>query len=355
MASEDALVVTGDEAAKESEEKGTANPFSGAGGFENVYGIGQSISNGDWDSVGLNAMGAGVDAVGLAADPLGTLLSWGFGWVIDNVSFIKEPFNDLMGDPDAISGMAASWEKIGTELKGAGKEYGQSVSATTQWEGKSADAYRKLGEDGAKAIDAMAEASTAMKSAVEGAQVVVAAVRGIVRDLIAGAVAEIVSALLKWAAAAAATAGIAAGGAIADAIRIALKWADKISEWMNKLGTVLKNLWNKLDELGSAAASIRKGIDGFFHNLGNMPGIAPKQSAITEQSLTDAARKIAPSTTTGSAASRGFMAGGSEFMPSFRGNIFEAGWTDGGASKLGYEAVKETAKLDDGKDEVADH
>lgn len=353
------MVVTADESTKEADQKGTSNPLSGGGGAENFYGVCQAIDNHDWDSAGLNALGLGVDAVGLVADPLGTLISWGFGWAIENISFLREPFDALMGNPDAIGGMASTWENVGNELKSVGQEYGQAVGGTTGWEGQAGDAYRKLGNDISQKVDQLAAASTSMKSAVDGAGAVVGAVRGIVRDIIAGAIGEIVSCLLKWGIAAACTAGIAAGGAIADAVRIALKWAEKISEWMNKLGTVLHNLWSKLDELGSAATSLRKGIDGFFRNLGEMPGVTPGQKVITEQSVTDAARKIAPSTTTGSAAQRGFLAGGAEFKPAFRGDLADptsgpvsAGWDDSGASKFGYEVVKETAKLDDGADEL---
>ncbi|RRO16184.1 hypothetical protein EIL87_14120 [Saccharopolyspora rhizosphaerae] len=358
MTSKDEMVVTADESTKEAEKNNTANPLSGAGGAENFYGVCQAIDNNDWDSAGLNALGLGVDAVGLAADPLGTLLSWGFGWVIENVSFLREPFDALMGNPDAIGGMASTWENVGIELKAVGQEYGQSVNGTTGWEGQAGDAYRKLGSDVSQKVDQLAAASTSMKSAVNGAGAVVGAVRGIVRDIIAGAVGEIVSCLLKWGIAAACTAGIAAGGAIADAVRIAMKWAEKISEWMKKLGTVLHNLWSKLDELGSVAASLRKGVDGFFRNLGEAPGLNPNQKAITEQSVTEAARKIAPSTTTASSAKRGFLAGGADFKPAFRGDLADAsyspvtaGWDDYGASKFGYEVVKETAKLDDGSDE----
>lgn len=359
MTSKDEMVVTADESTKAADQNNTSNPLSGGGGAENFYGVCQAIDNNDWDSAGLNALGLGVDVVGLAADPLGTLFSWGFGWMIENISFLREPFDALMGNPDAISGMASTWENVGKELKKVGQEYGQSVQGTTGWEGQAGDAYRKLGADISQKVDQLAAASTSMKSAVDGAGAVVGAVRGIVRDIIAGALGEIVSCLLKWGIAAACTAGIAAGGAIADAIRIALKWAEKISEWMKKLGTVLHNLWSKLDELGSAATSLRKGVDGFFRNLGEMPGVSANQKAITEQSVTDAARKIAPSTTTGSAAGRGFMSGGAEFKPAFRGDLTDptyspvsAGWDDGGASKFGYEVVKETAKLDDGADEV---
>ncbi|GAA2780154.1 hypothetical protein [Saccharopolyspora taberi] len=363
MASQSEMVVTAEESAKESEQKGTANPASGAGGVENVIGTAQAIQNGDWDSAGLNALGAGVDAVGLAADPLGTLASWGVGWLIENVSFLREPFDALMGNPDAIGGMASSWENIGKELKSASQEYGQSVEGTTGWEGKSGDTYRKLGADTAKTIDALGEACNGMKGAVDGAGVVVGAVRGIVRDLIAGAIGEIIGALAKWGIAAVCTAGIAAGGAIADAIRIALKWADKISEWMNKLADVLKNLSSHLDKLGSAGKSLKTKVDDFFAGLasppaGNLVKVQPQQ-ALSAKNLDEIGTGAA---TEGSSklsnAWSGLKAGGAEYKPFAKGDIWQPNLDmgpDGGRAKMTYEVAKGASALDDGKDLAAEN
>ncbi|MCI2419162.1 hypothetical protein MOQ72_17085 [Saccharopolyspora sp. K220] len=358
MTSADSLQVTAAESAKESEAKGTANPMSGAGGAENLVGTAQAIQNGDWDSAGLNALGLGVDMVGLAADPLGTLASWGVGWLIENVEFIREPFDALMGNPDAISGMASTWENVGKEVKAVAQEYGQTAQATTGWEGKAGDAYRNLGADTSKMLDALGEGCNGVKGAVDGAGVVVGAVRGIVRDMIAGCIGEIIGAVLRWGIAAACTAGIAAGGLIADAIRIALKWADKISEWMNKLADVLKNLSSHLDKLGSAGKSIRTKVDGFFEGLANPPAlhaVKVQPKTISGQQIDD----IASNATTEGASKlsnawSGFKAGGAEYKPFASGDlrpdmVVDMG-PDGGASKFGYETVKETAKLDDGAD-----
>lgn len=47
-----------------------------------------------------------------------------------------------------------------------------------------------------------------------------------------------------------------------------MKWADRISEWMVKLGAALKNLWSRLDELGSAGTAVRESIEGLVSNVG---------------------------------------------------------------------------------------
>ncbi len=352
MTSEEDLVVTADESNAESARKNTENPANGAGGIENFVGTAMALQNHDWDTAGLSAVGLGVDAVGLAANPLATLASWGVGWAIEHVSFLTEPLNALAGDPNAISGMASSWENIGKELKTVATEYGTSASNTSGWEGKAGDAYRKLAADTAKTIDALGEACNGMKGAVDGAGAVVGAVRGIVRDLIAGALGEIIAAAIKWVAAAACTAGIAVGGAIAEVISIALRWAEKISGWMQKLADALKSLSGFLEKFGTAGKTIKTKVDEIFAGLasppsGNLVKVQP-QKIFSEQNLAKTAEDALSEGT--SPLKKGFT----EYKPFAKGDIWQPNLDmgpDGGRAKFGYEVAKGAAATDDGKDE----
>lgn len=358
MTTEQGMVVSAAEVQKQNEEKNVDNFASGGGGVENAVASWKAIDNGDWDTAGLSVMSLGIDAIGLAADPLGTLASWGVGWLIENVGFLRDAFDALMGDPDEIAGMASTWENVGKEVQEAAEQYRHAAAATTDWEGKAGDAYRKMGSELAEHIEALSAAGKGMKGAVEGAGTVVSAVRGIVRDLIATAVGEIAAAALRWLAASVATAGIAIGGAIADAIRIALKFADKISGYMKKLGEVLHNLWSNIDKLGSAALTVREGIDDFFRLLstppeGNLVKVQSQKNGISEASIDDAASKVNKSSDSWRERS-GLWQGGGEFKPFMKGDIFQphvGAGGDGGMTKLATDAVKEYSKLDDGKDD----
>lgn len=236
----------------------------------------------------------------------------------------------------------------------------------------------------------------------------VGAVRAIVRDMIAMAVGEIIGAVLKWGLAAAATAGIAAGGLVADAVRIALKWADKISEWMNKLSSALKNLSKVLDKFGSAGKSLRTKVDEFFNGLANPPAahmvklrqqptlnsrnieeLASKSPHSKTQSVDNAATNAPPKTnqtnnnattdtptetktnqtnndaTTDTEKStrlkdawEGLKKGGAEYKPFASGDLRPDKFIDMGphfgAEKFGYEVVKGLAATDDGRDLAAE-
>ncbi|TDD86602.1 hypothetical protein E1202_18420 [Saccharopolyspora karakumensis] len=358
MSSENDLVVTADESEADAKENNTYNVASGGGGVENVLGVVKGIQNGDWDSAGLSLMGAGVDVVGLAADPLATLGSWAFGWAMEYFSFLREPFDALMGNPDAISGMASTWENIGKQLKAVSDEYGKSVQGTTGWEGKAGDAYRALGGETAKTVEALSAACDGMKDAVQGAGAVVGAVRGIVRDLIASAVGEIISIGLRWGAAAVCTAGIAAGGMVAEMVAKAISYANKIAGWMEKLADVLKGLSGFLNKLGSVGQSLKAKVDDFFTGLANVPEASVANTSAqkafdssTIHQIGEGAKGTGSSRFTDAVA--GAKAGFGEYKPWAQGDLFKAPTVDmghrEGAHKFGYEVVKETAKLDDGE------
>lgn len=313
---------------------------TGAGFFDSWSSAGNAFGSGDWAEGLVNAGGVGLDVLALAADPLAGLISWGVGWLIEHVSFLREPFDALMGNPDAIQALSQTWQNVGQELRAVADDYRDFVqSQTVNWQGIAGDAYRTVAGAHAAGIDAAGVAGQGMAVGVAGAGAVVGTVRGIVRDLISGAIGDIASAVIKWGVATVATAGIALGGAIADAIRIAVKWAKRISEWMSKLGKVLQNAVKRLDELGSTGTTARKGLEKLVKNVNkpnqtelNIPTI--RQADLTPDGIMRGdvltPRFGLPTRGVGADENAAFRHGG-----------------DYGASKGGLEGAKEATKVDD--------
>lgn len=50
---------------------------SGSGVVEDIWGITHGLSEGSWLETGLSSLSLAADAVGVGADPLGTLIAWG--------------------------------------------------------------------------------------------------------------------------------------------------------------------------------------------------------------------------------------------------------------------------------------
>lgn len=109
-------------------------------------------------------------------------------------------------------------------------------------EGAAVDAYAAVGKAEAVGVKAAGIAAEGVGAALTGAGVAVATVRTIVRDLISMAMSELVQALIRWAAAALLTVGLATPGIIADGIRLIMKWAKKVSDWLDKVITTIRSL-----------------------------------------------------------------------------------------------------------------
>ncbi|MEU5851116.1 hypothetical protein [Saccharopolyspora shandongensis] len=82
MAGDD-LVVTEDTMQKDPGE--TPDAIKGIGLAESGYDLYQGISEGSWVAAGLGAAGLAMEAVSMAVDPIGTLISYGLSWLIEHV------------------------------------------------------------------------------------------------------------------------------------------------------------------------------------------------------------------------------------------------------------------------------
>lgn len=209
----------------------------------------------DW---AMDGIALGLDGLGMIANPLGSLASAGIGWLIEHLSFLKEPLDDLAGDPKAITGIAATWgETVQSEVKRIGQDLQQqSTGKTGHWKGDAADGYRTFAADLSKKVNALGPAAQAVSEGVQGSGQLVATVRGIIRDLIADVVAEIVIA----AAAALASSWFTLGGSIAAftgwAVARGAATAGKISGKISKLLSKLSEILGKFNKLRDAARAL---------------------------------------------------------------------------------------------------
>lgn len=87
------------------------DPTEGAGIVDTIYKAGDDILNGRTEDFAMDGFAFGLDALGFVANPLGALASAGVGWLIEQLDFLREPLDDLAGDPGAIMGVAAVWAR----------------------------------------------------------------------------------------------------------------------------------------------------------------------------------------------------------------------------------------------------
>jgi hypothetical protein len=76
--------------------------------------------------VALSAAGVVTDTVGYAIDPLGAVLTAGVGWLLEHVSFLHEPLDALLGNPDEINANLDQLKSAALEMHTIAEEHRQA-------------------------------------------------------------------------------------------------------------------------------------------------------------------------------------------------------------------------------------
>ncbi|MBP2336060.1 uncharacterized protein YukE [Saccharothrix coeruleofusca] len=205
---------------------------------------GEAISGKQWLSDELaGGPAAPLDALGSTERPLSALDEAGFGFLTPLISFLEEPLDRLRGDPDAVAGGAAEFDRAAGEATAVAEEYRSSAGdQTDQWSGSAASDYLRTGTELADGVLSIAETSLTAAKALIGAGEVVAQVVATTTGLIAEAVAEIGPIMAKAVAEAPATFGQSLAVAIPQCVRIAVDCGVRIAAQLAALLTSGENL-----------------------------------------------------------------------------------------------------------------
>jgi uncharacterized protein YukE len=243
----------------------TTTATTGAGIVDSYASLVSSITS-DSESEGekvcdvtLSAVGVVTDTIGFAIDPLGSVLSAGVGWLLEHISFLREPLDALLGNPDEINANIDQLKQAALEMHTIAQEHSQDLSTVDDWTGDAADSYRGSMSQLSEELDSMA--TTLDVVGISG--MLVTTMRGIVFGLISDVIAE----LIKGALIALASSVVTLGGSIAAycgyagtrAAMTASKCAMKISKLIGGLGRQA----GRLGELGRAMAKLADGLDRF--------------------------------------------------------------------------------------------
>src|SRR5207247_138443 len=146
-------------------------------------------------------------------------LSAGIGWLIEHVSFLREPLDKLCGDPGAIQAESNTWKNIKTEMEKIKGDYEASIKTQlSSWQDPIAEAYRSHAAGMSTELHGYAEAADGAATAVMVGGVLVGIERGIIRELITTFIAKMVERAAIALAASFFTFGGAAAAFIADAV-----------------------------------------------------------------------------------------------------------------------------------------
>jgi DNA anti-recombination protein RmuC len=253
----------------------TTTDKSGAALLTDVKSTVAAIEGGDWMSAAGGIAKTALDVIGISADPLGAISSAGFGWAVQHVSFLREPFDMLFGNPESIKLNAASWTSAGDQLTTTAQQYRDaSVRETATWTGAAANGYRAVSATHADGIEGFAKASQGLSAAITGAGQVVAEIRKAVMDLISQAVSKIIMQIIQALAASWATFGASIATAIVQIVQTAVSTAQKL---LGKLVKLLQSL-QKVFQLVVKLVQIFKTVKGMIEQLGNQAKGTPQKA-----------------------------------------------------------------------------
>ena len=168
---------------------------SGAGIIDSGYGTISALCSGNWVDAALSGVALVLDAAATAADPLGSALAAGIGWVIDHLNPIKGWFEEVAGNPGGAIAQAQSWGLIAADLGPAATDWGTSAMRLEGGnEGPAVNSYLDWQATHTEAIAALEGAAQGMQQAISVAAGIVGFVHGFLRDVLA----QLVGAAISW-------------------------------------------------------------------------------------------------------------------------------------------------------------
>nr|ACR33040.1 hypothetical protein [Actinoplanes garbadinensis] len=232
--------------------------LTGLGLVEDAHQIAEAIRGNSWVDGVLGGVGASLDGLALAIDPLGTLAAWGVAWLIEHVQPLQDALDWLAGDVDEIAAQAATWRNVAAFTDSAQQDYADRLrTEVAGWFGASGDAYRAHASEHLAALKGISTAAGGISSAVEGAGLLVSLVRGIVRDLIAQFVATLAVRLPQWLAAEGLTLGLATPVVASQVAALVARGVNKIQHFIRALLNSLRRLMPMIDRLGEVLERLR--------------------------------------------------------------------------------------------------
>lgn len=247
----------------------STDAWAGTGVFEAYHGMIQSIGD-DSASEADHVLGVAFDSIGAVSatvatvlDPFASIAAAGVGWLLEHVSFLREPLDQLMGDKAAIQANVDATTKVAADLKQLADDHRAQLGDTGGWTGSSSEAFRASMDKMGQELDALAEAVRTKAKVVSVTGTLVIILRDIVRDAIAQFLGTLISAALQAVALLIPTLGASVPIFVGKAVGRAAALATTIAAKVTKLLTALGRNATRIGQLGDVMAKLGKGWERF--------------------------------------------------------------------------------------------
>lgn len=234
--------------------------YSGIGIAETLDMLIGGVKSGSWIDGTLGGVGTAAEGAVWVLDPVGALVTAGFGWVVEHVEPLSDALDWLAGDPDQVAANAQTWRNVAVEQDDIADMYLRAVRGQVpDWRGPAAAAYRGQAAETFELAIGLAKVSEAMSVIVGMTGSLVSLVRTLVRDLIGELVSILIARIPLWTIEAVGTLGIAAPYVEAQVAALVAKWGARITRLLRALTSSLRNLapaLSKLDEVMETIARL---------------------------------------------------------------------------------------------------
>ncbi|GAB3656787.1 WXG100-like domain-containing protein [Glycomyces tarimensis] len=230
---------------------------------------GQVVTQGkvDLGDIASSTFSVGLDVLSFISNPFKHLMQAGVSWAFEHVAFLREPLDWVAGNPNAIEGLAQTWNNIAMALHEASTAWMNELQSTANWDGADADAYRQSASAFGEVINGAADGAASTANFITGAGVLVSITRTMLLEIISNFIAEAVLWLLSSMASAGLTFGasLAAGVArvVSKAVSVFADMVAKIGELMTKLGRWVV----ALRKFGTGSTGLTKSLDDATDHL----------------------------------------------------------------------------------------
>lgn len=236
-------------AAPVNEDAQPLDSWEGAGAASSWADLNAALAEDTVDplQVGFTAAAAGLDTLGVIADPFDEFKSSVAGWLIEHIWFLHEPLDALAGDPTQITAQAQTWHNVSAELARVAADFRAQAPGPGPggWDGAAGEAYRGAVERCAAGLDGVAADAETLSSLILATGAGVGVVRGEIRDVIGDFLWQLAIEVAVWV-----TAGFfTLGGSVAAGVARTVLWAVDVASG------IVRRISRLLDALSAAGGT----------------------------------------------------------------------------------------------------
>jgi hypothetical protein len=225
--------------------------FSGTKLIDSGRALSDAVQNGTWLDGGIAFLDTLGNAAAALTDPIGTLVSIGFGWVMEHLRPLSTWLEQLAGSEANVNAVAGQWSSAGAKLRETGAALHTKLGDLEGLSGGTIGAYVSFARNAAAHLGASGEWAQAASSGLSSASALVTRMQGVVKNAITKVIATAIEAM----AVVAATLGLGMGYAIARVVM-------KVNEMVNKVIRPLTSVLRSVKALTGLVQQLRTVFDG---------------------------------------------------------------------------------------------